>query len=862
MRFRTSIGAALAAVIAVVIGAPPIRAQDVELLGDIYGTRPPDGYYRQLAGDPESFRFDTEGMARLERLRDALGGTALPDVPGTARVLGPRDQPIVGSFRYPVVLGLFADSPPSGPYSPAQVQTEFFTGPNSYLQTIPQFYSELSGGLLQVDGTTYPWVRAGLTQLEVTQNQSALVSHRTLGIGAFVEQIVRALDASGVDWSVYDADRDGFVDLLTVIHPVYGAECAGGGTDRVWSHRWSLRSATQGRLDPGLATSTPRPGGPGVIYVNDYTVQPVLACNGQDINRIGTFAHELGHGLGLPDLYPTGGQSHRGVGNWDLMGTGSWGCLGINAARPCHMGAWSKVVLGWLNVVDAVGGEDRIVTLPPVESSRSVLRVRSLDGSGEYLLIENRQRIGSDLEIPEPGLLIWQIAPDVLDARWEGNFVNVDASQMAVSLRQADGRNQLGSSGGNRGDRGDPFPGCIKSDYFNPAEPCTVNREFHAGKEPFSRTHSGAAMGITLTGIESVGGAPGDVRFRLHTGFTRVSLSAEQAAAPVAAPPFQVDGNEGQAANAFLSAPFELHQITAPAGLSLGPGIRAPFQEWSDGAPRVRTFVTPLTDTNLVARYADREIQVGVSLNDPAGGTSPGSVVFSPPSEGFWFAEGAAVSLEARPRTGFSFRGWAGALQGSANPRTLTVQPGLSVTALFDLTYALAPLGETITAEAAVPQEIVLQVVNANAPVTWLLEEGSLPDGLVLHELTGRIDGAAMATGAFPLRILARDGIGLAARRGFVLHIAPPNIGIDALVGPFLATGAEPSALQTSFLDRWGNGSGAYDIGDFRAFILAHPALPASAREAELVRIFVPLGRFAPPEGNDDRRGTMTGAER
>ena len=476
-------------------------------------------------------------------------------------------------------------------------------------------------------GRTFEWEETGLTREEVTVGDAALVARRTGGIGAFVEAILEAVDSTGVDWSRFDQSGDGYVDVLTVIHPGRGAECD-GATNRIWSHRWSLSRVTAGRLADGFRTSTPRPDGEGFVHVDDYTVQPLLACDGERISEIGTFAHELGHGFGLPDLYRTGrGRFIPGAGNWDLMGTGGWGCGGTTPERPCNMGAWTKSVMGWVTVEEVAAGANETVVLEPVERSpRRVLKLPARDGANEYLLLENRQRIGSDRTLPEPGLLVWQVDGDIVDAFWRQNDINNDPERQGVWLRQADGRNELAMTAAGRGDSGDPFPGCIKpspADYADPSVPCDVNREFHAGKPPEARSHLGTGFGATLTGIELVGE---DVRFRLHSGLSTVTVEAEQDGAPAMLRGFELDGRERETPIVFRSAPFERHEVAAAPGVPVGPGMRESFSGWQDGASRVRTLTTGFADTTLVARYGGREVRLLVASNDPAGGSRAGSL--------------------------------------------------------------------------------------------------------------------------------------------------------------------------------------------------------------------------------------------
>lgn len=848
--------------------AGEVAAQDVEILGEQYGTRPPDGYYQELARDPRAFRFEREGRERLLYIQERRGARfrdVILRYGPEARSIGPRDVPMVGAFRFPLVLGLFADSPEVPPYERARMQRELFDGPNSYHQTVPELYDEMSGGRVELQGTTFPWVTARLTQSQVTRSQSGLVSHPTEGVGNFIVQLLEELDSQGVDWSRFDHTGDGFVDVLAVVHPTHGAEC-GGGSSRVWSHRWTIRAATQGQYDPGFQTSTPRSDGSGFIYVNDYTIQPALACDGESINEIGVFAHELGHGFGLPDLYGTYGAIQKAAGRWDLMGTGAWGCKGVDPARPCHMGAWSKAVLGWVEVMDLQPDTDHgTLVLSPVQTSGRVMRIEVQDGSREYLLLENRQRVGSDQNLWEPGLLIWHVDPEVLDERWTNNSVNVDARRMGVWLRQADGRDELATVHFNHGDPGDPFPGCIKDDYwdyFDPSVPCLrTNTEFHAGKSPRARGHGGEAMGVTLTDIELVGGEPHDVRFQASTRFTRVTmaLAAEgEGAPPPPSSPFRVDGQDisGEPA-VMLSAPFDVHTLEAPPGALLSEGVRVGFQGWSDGAPRVRELVTPARDTTLTVQYGGEEVRLTWTAAAPGPPIAPGTLHTEPSSPDLWFPRGTEATLEARARSGFSFVGWLGELAGSGNPTTVHLDEPLSVGGEFSFDYGFTDAPDEVIVEAAVPFELGFEVENAQDPVQWSMVAGELPEGLGFSSMFHRISGTPMELGEFTVRIRARDATGLDAVADVTFRVTRPRLGMDRLTSPFTGGEAdEPSTRQREFLDLHGNQDGRYDVGDLRRFLRAFPEVMdedavAAVHPAPPARILV---RFSDPDHEEERR--------
>jgi M6 family metalloprotease-like protein len=240
-------------------------------------------------------------------------------------------------------------------------------------------------------------------------------------------------DNDGPDGIPDSGDDDGFVDFIAI---VYAVACPGDGrAGGIWPHRAAM---------PAFRTSSIGANGEP-IQIADYVVLPVLDPVTCGPMRVGVLAHETGHALGLPDLYDYDGSS-QGIGAWGLMGTGSH----ATEHSPAHLGAWEKEQLGWVNVA-AVSGADSTIVLPPVQQSRTVYRVQ---GAGsEYLLLENRQRIGSDRFLAGQGLLVWSVDPE----RAELGAWNSDERRSAVGIIEADGGGDLAH--GRRADSGDTYPG-------------------------------------------------------------------------------------------------------------------------------------------------------------------------------------------------------------------------------------------------------------------------------------------------------------------------------------------------------------------------------------------------------------------
>ena len=295
-----------------------------------------------------------------------------------------------------------------------------------------------------------------------------------------------------VDFSRYDLDNDGYVDMLWLVH-------AGPGGETTVSRRdlWSITSRASSGWSNGLPAETNDlvPGSlTQVMRIDRFTVVPELSgLHPGQLCEIGVYCHEFGHSLGLPDLYDTstlGGAANVGPGQWSLMSSGAYGGNGFSPESPAGFGAWPLLWLGWASRVRPT--QDTTMVLRPVADGGPILDFWFQgEDAPEHFLIENRRRESFDRNLMNSGLLIHQVDEAMVGSRLAGNRINTGPTP-GMRILEGDGDFDM-YYGNNRGDEGDPFPGARNRTRLD-------DLTF-----PSTRTFGGAPTNIALEDIQPVG---------------------------------------------------------------------------------------------------------------------------------------------------------------------------------------------------------------------------------------------------------------------------------------------------------------------------------------------------------------------
>lgn len=245
-----------------------------------------------------------------------------------------------------------------------------------------------------------------------------------------------ALDSidSFIDFTQYDSDSDGGIDMVFFLVAGYAASYSGNSEDYLWPHMSYLFT-----IDEQTGWWSPLFYDEMMMgrYASSTEIYGWESYGMTMPNGIGTVCHEFGHVLGLPDLYDTDygdhGQSND-PGDWDVMAGGSYGNMG---RTPVGYSLWERWELGWTEPEEMVIGSH---TLEAVDQSNSGLIMQS-PVEDEFFLFENRQRNKWDRSLPGHGLLVTRV--DYSNPRaWNNNTVNCNPDHNYYELIRAGGSSE------------------------------------------------------------------------------------------------------------------------------------------------------------------------------------------------------------------------------------------------------------------------------------------------------------------------------------------------------------------------------------------------------------------------------------
>ena len=258
-----------------------------------------------------------------------------------------------------------------------------------------------------------------------TIDYSQYVPKGSRNMRAITNAAVDAADKD-VDFSQYDLDGDGRVDMIYFIFAGLGSNIVGNDERLLWPHA----SIIFGKKCDGVtlfnyACSTE------LIGMQEYPKSVKL-------DGIGSFCHEFSHVLGLPDFYDTdddgsGGQSHD-PSDWSVM---SYGSVCNDARTPVGYSLYERYSLGFADEPTVIDSMQQY-TLEPLCNSLKGYRLNT-HNENEFFLFENRQKelFKWDTYLPGNGMLVHRV--ELNPSIWNSNQVNVDPSHNYYELLRAGG---------------------------------------------------------------------------------------------------------------------------------------------------------------------------------------------------------------------------------------------------------------------------------------------------------------------------------------------------------------------------------------------------------------------------------------
>lgn len=366
-------------------------------------------------------------------------------------------------------------------------------------RTVNAYYNEVSNGSFQFVPAeeTAGTANDGVIRVSLNYAHPNFGNFYDTAGQNLAKNALSAADAY-IDFSTFDTNGDGYIssdELCVAIVAAGGESSSGSPSPSIWAHNWSLSSANAVVLD-----------GKSVCARNYGSYIEMGEIHGSQTTShmatIGIPCHELGHCLGLSDLYDTSGNSD-GIGIHSLMAGGIW-LLGNGTFQgdcPSNLDAWCKVRLGFVNPVTI--SSSGTYTLNAVAIGNYNVYKIPTSNPDQYFLLENRQFSNFDTGLASKckntGIAVWHIDEGVIRSGDMNNNVN----HKGVDLEEANegilGYSQLDTKTINFNIGSNQYSGY--SHYYSLGESQTYRHAnvFSVDTAPGSSLYDGSSTGFTVT---------------------------------------------------------------------------------------------------------------------------------------------------------------------------------------------------------------------------------------------------------------------------------------------------------------------------------------------------------------------------
>lgn len=254
-----------------------------------------------------------------------------------------------------------------------------------------------------------------------------------------------------LNFANYDANGDGYADLVYVIYSGYGQNM-GAPDNTMW---------------PKAGTIYPCPSFDGKKIcragISNELIGNPKTPKKKMISGIGLFCHEFSHCMGLPDFYPTLASArgdNQGMEAWSLMDDGEYTA---NGWWPTAYTAWEREAMGWMTIDNLTTAQQ--IELQTIDNKGKAYRIYNDNdpSTKDYYIVQNIQAEHWNAGLKSHGLLMYHVNYEATAFILSSNSVNNVKGKPRMTVIPADGL-LYSSYNGDRNKykedlKGDLFPG-------------------------------------------------------------------------------------------------------------------------------------------------------------------------------------------------------------------------------------------------------------------------------------------------------------------------------------------------------------------------------------------------------------------